>query len=75
MTLLIKHIRMKRRGRVAHLGTIAGMRKVYCSMHCAGFRGHGTTRVMNKIVFHFCARCWRDRMACEARMRQICGVK
>ena len=50
------------------------MRLVFCSRDNRLIRGHGTTRVMRKLVFHFCARCWRNREDCEAHMRRVAGI-
>lgn len=50
------------------------MRDVWCS-HCNRLiRGHGTTRVLSKLVFDFCAPCWRQRENCEAFMRRAAGI-
>jgi hypothetical protein len=55
---------------------IGGFRKIYCSVHGAQFRGHGTTRVLSKIVFSFCFACWHERrQECNETMKRIAGVK
>ena len=46
-------------------------RRILCDKCCTTFRGAGMTRVMRKIVFHFCPRCWADRGSCEAYMVRI----
>ena len=46
-------------------------RAVKCSLHGKAFRGHGTSRVLRKIVFHFCGACWLKRGACEELMRKV----
>ncbi len=50
------------------------MRIVFCNKCTRMVRGHGTSRVLRKLVFHFCTRCWRERENCEAFMRRIAGV-
>jgi hypothetical protein len=50
------------------------MRVVFCHYCPRPIRGHGTTRVLSKIVFHFCAGCWSRRSACEAFMRRVAGL-
>ena len=47
------------------------MRPILCDKCSRIFRGGGMTRVMRKIMFHFCPRCWRDREACEMYMRAV----
>ncbi len=47
------------------------MRSITCSLHGKKFRGKGMTRVLHKIVFHFCSICWADREACEGFMRRV----
>jgi hypothetical protein len=46
----------------------ACMRPILCYQCSTVFRGKGTSRVMRKLLFHFCAKCWRDRRACELHM-------
>lgn len=44
------------------------MRAVKCN-HCGKkFRGLGASRVMRKMLFLFCPRCWSDRRSCEIFM-------
>jgi hypothetical protein len=47
------------------------VRPVKCNKCFHIFRGKGMSRVMRKILFHFCAKCWRDRNACEELMRKV----
>jgi phosphatidylserine/phosphatidylglycerophosphate/cardiolipin synthase-like enzyme len=48
------------------------MRAILCSLHGQKFRGHGISLVLRKLVFHFCAHCWRGkRDACESFMAKI----
>jgi hypothetical protein len=47
------------------------MRPILCAKCNSIFRGKGTSRVMRKLLFFFCAKCWRDRDACEELMRSI----
>jgi hypothetical protein len=49
------------------------VRAIFCHMHNRVFRGHGVSRVMRKIVFHFCARCWARPEECEELMRRVTG--
>jgi len=45
-------------------------RIVTCS-NCSNGTSHGTTQVYRKIVFHFCAGCWKGlRASCNQRMVQ-----
>lgn len=47
-----------------------GGRLVTCS-GCSHKTVAGTTRVMRKIVFHFCPACWIDRRRCELLMDEV----
>jgi hypothetical protein len=51
------------------------VRDVFCNRCNVIVRGHGTTRVLSKLVFDFCASCWRNREDCEAFMRHAAGIK
>lgn len=51
-------------------------RAIYCNAHGRMFRGHGITLVLRKLVFNFCAECWRaDKTGCEAMMAKAAGVQ
>lgn len=52
-------------------------RPIYCDMHRAIFRSSGITIIVRKLVFNFCARCWRhDKAACEAHAHRMAeGVR
>jgi hypothetical protein len=45
-------------------------RKILCYRCVKIFRGKGASRVMRKVLFHFCPKCWRNREACEEHMRK-----
>ena len=50
------------------------MRTLTCS-ECSGAATYGSSRVMSKLLFHFCANCWsQHRSNCEAFMRRVCGI-
>jgi hypothetical protein len=49
-----------------------GYRPLLCNLHNRIFRGHGTSQVFHKIVFHFCAACWLTRREdCNDHMRRV----
>jgi hypothetical protein len=50
------------------------MRIVFCSYCPRPIRGHGVTRVLRRVVFHFCAGCWSRRSVCEAFMRRVADL-
>jgi hypothetical protein len=50
------------------------VRDVWCNLCDRKIFGHGTTRVLNKIVFDFHALCWTKREICEALMRNVAGI-
>ena len=53
----------------------AAVRPIFCDRHQAIFRGLGTSRVLARLVFNFCAKCWTDdREGCEEYMRRIAHV-
>lgn len=46
------------------------MRHVTCT-RCGRPTGYGTSRVLRKIIFHFCFKCWRlNRPNCEELMQR-----
>jgi hypothetical protein len=47
------------------------MRALLCNKCVHVFRGGGQGRVMRKILFFFCDKCWTNRQACEEFMRRI----
>ena len=50
------------------------MRVLTCS-RCGGPATVGSTRVLNKLCFHFCDLCWRhDRVGCETFMNHAAGL-
>jgi hypothetical protein len=44
-------------------------RKITCN-RCAHKTVKGTARVMRKVLFFFCPKCWADRHACELQMNR-----
>jgi hypothetical protein len=50
------------------------VRDVWCNLCGRKIQGHGTTRVLRKLVFNFDARCWRRKKICEALMRGVAGT-
>lgn len=49
-------------------------RPMYCDLHHGIFRNSGITVVLRKIVFNFCARCWRlNKEGCEAHAVRVAG--
>lgn len=51
------------------------MRTIFCDFHQHTFRGHGTSRVLGKMVFHFCQKCWDEKRGdCEEHMRKMAGI-
>lgn len=46
-------------------------RPITCNMCAKVFRGAGASRVLRKVLFFFCPRCWVNRMLCEAFMKQV----
>lgn len=46
-------------------------RRILCDKCVTVFRGAGMTRVMRKVVFQFCPRCWSNRGSCEAHMVRV----
>jgi hypothetical protein len=42
-------------------------RKIKCN-GCGHTTVTGAGRVMRKIVFFFCPKCWKDRRGCELQM-------
>ena len=47
------------------------MRAILCNKCARIFRSKGISRVMRKVVFHFCAKCWADRERCETFMDSV----
>lgn len=48
-----------------------GLRLVTCS-RCARNFGHGTSQVRSKVLFHFCAICWKEfRDECDRFMQAV----
>ena len=46
-------------------------RRILCDMCSNVFQGAGQSRVMRKVVFHFCPKCWANRRACEVHMDRV----
>lgn len=47
------------------------MRAIFCDLHGRKFRDHGVTLVYRRIVFNFCARCWRNQTKCREHMQRV----
>jgi hypothetical protein len=47
------------------------MRAIRCNKCSHIFRSGGISRVMRKIAFHFCPKCWEDQRGCEQFMNAI----
>lgn len=45
-------------------------RKITCN-GCCHKTVKGQARVMRKILFFFCPKCWADRRACEIHMDRV----
>ena len=45
-------------------------RKITCN-RCAHKTVRGQARVMRKVLFFFCLKCWADRRACEIHMDRV----
>ncbi len=52
----------------ARIRTLIG-RKITCN-RCCHKTVKGQARVMRKILFFFCPKCWADRRACEIHMHK-----
>jgi hypothetical protein len=49
-------------------------RSIVCSFCAGAFKTRGTTRVLHKVVFQFCADCWTSRRNdCEDFATRVAG--
>jgi len=46
-------------------------RPIKCNWCLRTFKSGGTSRVMRKILFFFCDKCWANRSTCEEHMRRV----